>query len=112
MRRNRVGKVLTVIAFATLFAIVFGYVVMQLWNWLMPGLFGLHMIGFWQAVGLLVLSKILFGGFHGRHGGHGNWRHRMGERWGHMTPEEREKFRDTVRTRWGSFDPPAEAPKA
>ena len=101
MRRNRVGKVLTVIAFATLFATVFGYVVMQLWNWLMPGLFGLHMIGFWQAVGLLVLSKILFGGFHGRHGGHGNWRHRMGERWGHMTPEEREQFRQRMRERCG-----------
>jgi Ca2+/H+ antiporter, TMEM165/GDT1 family len=111
MKRNRVGKVLTVVAFATLFATAFGYIVMRLWNWLMPGLFGLHVIGFWQAVGLLVLSKILFGGFHGRHGGHMQWRHRMRERWGHMTPEEREKFRDTVRSRWGSYDPPATAPK-
>lgn len=38
-----------------------GYVVMWLWNWLMPTIFGLTTIGYWQAIGLLALSKILFG---------------------------------------------------
>lgn len=72
---------------------VFGFVVMGLWNWLMPDLLGLRPITFWQALGLVILSKILFGGF----GGHGHrrshWRGRMRERWERMTPEEREKFR-------------------
>ena len=35
----------------------------HLWNWLMPAMFGLQTVTFWQALGLLVLSKILFGGF-------------------------------------------------
>jgi hypothetical protein len=69
---------------------VFGCVVMSLWNWLAPAVFGLHSITFWQALGVLILSKILFGGFHGRHGGH--WKRRMNERWQQMTPEEREQF--------------------
>lgn len=73
---------------------LFSWFVMWLWNWLVPGIFGWHRITFWQAVGLLVLSKILFGGFRGgRHGHGGKWPKRMRERWERMTPEEREKFR-------------------
>jgi hypothetical protein len=85
---------------------------MHLWNWLMPALFGWHLITFWQAVGILVLSKILFGGFHGRHGRRMHWRHRMSERWGTMTVEERERFRSTIRGCWGAHEPPTAAPKA
>ena len=112
MKRNWVAKVLKVALFALLFFTVFGYVVMRLWNWLMPALFGWHLISFWQAIAVLVLSKILFGGFHGRHGGHMSWRHRMKEWEQRMTPEEREKFRQLMRERCGSFDPPTAAPKA
>jgi len=114
MRRNRVAKVITIALVAVpLFFAVFGYVVMRLWNWLMPALFGWHGITFWQAIGILVLSKILFGGFHGRHGGRGHWRHRMSERWEKMTPEEREKLRQSMRGRFcGPFEVPAESPKA
>ena len=54
---------------------VFSLVVMGLWNWLMPTLFGLPAISFWQALGLLVLSKILFGRSRGF--GRRYWRHRM-----------------------------------
>ena len=79
---------------------VLGVVVQQLWNWLIPGIVGLRVITFWQAVGLLVLTKILFGGFHGRRGGL-QWRHRMAERWEKMTPEEREKFAQGMRGRCG-----------
>ncbi len=70
---------------------IFGFVVMNLWNWVVPALFGLRTITFWQALGVLILSRILFGGFHGRPGG-GHWRRRMNERWQQMTPEERERF--------------------
>lgn len=44
------------------FLLAFGYAFMLLWNWLMPEIFGLTVIGYWQAVGILALSKILFGG--------------------------------------------------
>jgi hypothetical protein len=98
--------------FAALFVTVFSFVVMRLWNWLMPAVFGWHLINFWQAVGLLVLSKILFGGFHGRRGRHMYWRHRMSERWEKMTPEERDKFRQGMRGRCGTYGAPAAAPKA
>ena len=71
---------------------VFGFVVMSLWNWIGPAVFGLRSITFWQALGVLILSKILFGGFRGRPGYGGHWRRRMSARWQQMTPEEREQF--------------------
>lgn len=115
MIRNGAARVVKFAVFAllfvTLFVPLFGYVVMRLWNWLMPALFGWHLITFWQALGVLVLSRILFGGFRGSHGGHMNWRRRMRERWEHMTPEEREKFRQSMGGRCGSFGSPTEAPK-
>ena len=86
-------RILRIVLFAALAVPLFGFLVMWLWNWLMPALFGLHAISYWQALGLLVLSKILFGGFHGRHGFKGDWRGRLIRRWEDMTPEEREKFR-------------------
>jgi hypothetical protein len=71
-----------------------GWVVMALWNWLMPTLFaGAFEISYLQAMGLLVLSRILFGGFRG-HGCHGRWHHKRLEQ---MTPEEREKFQAGMR---------------
>lgn len=111
MRRNRILRMLKFALFAVLFVIVFSFVVLRLWNWLMPAVFGWHVITFWQAVGLLVLSKILFGGFRGRPGRHMYWRQRMIERWEKMTPEEREKFRQGMRGRCGSWAEPT-APKA
>ncbi len=90
-----------------LFVALFGEVVMHLWNWLLPALFGWHTIGFWQALGLLVLCRILFGGF-GNHGsGHSRMQRRWAERWEKMSPEEREKFRHGMRGRCGGFQPPA-----
>ena len=112
MRRNWAVKGLKIALFAALFVTIFGFVVMLLWNWLMPALFGWHPIGFWQAIGILVLSKIVFGGFHGRHGRHMYWRHRMTERWEQMTPEEREKFRHSMRGCCEPHEPQAAAPNA
>lgn len=103
MRRHWLARGLTMALFAVLFALVLGYVVMNLWNSLTPVLFGWHVITFWQAVGLLILSRILFGGFHGRGGRRMHWRNRMRERWQNMTPEEREKMRQGFAGRCGSF---------
>jgi hypothetical protein len=89
-----------------LFIALGGYVVMYLWNWLLPALFGWRMITFWQALGVLILCRILFGGFGGHRHGRGR---RMADRWRHMTPEERERFRQGMRARCGSEGPtPAE----
>ncbi len=93
----RVWKIWKIAAIVVVAAFVFGFVIMQLWNWLMPVIFGLHRITFWQGLGLLVLGKVLFGGFH-RHGGGGRgWKRHMDERWAQMSPEEREKFRAGIR---------------
>lgn len=87
------------ICFVTIAALL-SYAVMLLWNWLMPDIFGLTEITYWQAVGLLVLCKILFGGLgngghHGHHGHHGMChgdKNKIRERWEKATPEEREKM--------------------
>ena len=68
----RVLKVVKVVVLVLVAAAVMSLVVMHLWNWLMPAIFGLRTITFLQAVGLLLLSKILLGGFH-KHGGRGAW---------------------------------------
>jgi hypothetical protein len=90
-----------------IFIAIGGEVVLHLWNWLLPALFGWQEITFWQAIGLLALCRILFGG--GGFGGRGfygsNFRRRMAGRWERMTPEEREKFRQGMRSRCG-FEAP------
>ncbi|MDQ3743979.1 MAG: hypothetical protein M3444_06340 [Acidobacteriota bacterium] len=90
-----------------LFVIVGGEVVKLLWNWLLPPLFSVRQVNFWQALGLLLLCRILFGGF-GLHGGSPRSRARrlMRKDWARLTPEERERFRQRMRERWGG-DPPA-----
>lgn len=94
-----------------LFIAVGGLVVQALWNWLLPALFGWREVTFWQALGLLALCRILFGGFGGRGCGRSRMGHRMGERWERMTPEERERFRHGLRGHLG-FRPPADESQA
>jgi hypothetical protein len=84
-----------------LFVSIGGEIVRQLWNWLLPSIFGWREITFWQALGMLALCRILFGGL-GLHGSaRSNVRRRMEERCERMTPEERERFRQSLRGRWG-----------
>ncbi len=100
MRRYWVFRGLRLIAFAALAVVLSGYVVMTLWNAVLPAATGLHAISFVQALALLVLSRILFGGLRGwgRRGGH--WRGRMRARWQQLSPEERERFRDIMGSRY------------
>jgi Ca2+/H+ antiporter, TMEM165/GDT1 family len=111
-----VTKAVMFVIFAALAILLFGVAVYLLWNWLMPTIFHLPAIQYWQAVGLLFLSWILFGGrrgFGGRPWGHpGRWRHRMRERWERMTPEEREKFRQGMHGCWARVAPPETKPGA
>ncbi len=84
------------IALAIIMCVVFGFAAMLLWNALVPDLFHGPFVTFWQAVGLIVLSHILFHGCGGRHGSwaHRHWRHRFEAKLASMTPEEREKFKE------------------
>ena len=100
------------------FAWIGGQVVMLLWNWLAPALFGFRTITFWQALGLLALCRILFGGFGLSGGGNRNSRRRMegrirervsermAERWEQMTPEEQERFGQGMRSHGGGLEAP------
>jgi hypothetical protein len=78
--------------FALVAAVALGWLVMALWNWILPSLFtDAKPIDYWRALGLLVLCRLLFGGFHG----HGGWhRHHHMQRWHQMTDEERKKFKE------------------
>lgn len=94
----------------TLFVAIGGEVVMRLWNWLLPSLFGWRLITFWQALGILALCRILVGGF-GHGSGHQRGRRmRMKDRCRHMTPEERERVRQGIREGW-AVGPPANESK-
>ena len=83
------------------FIAIGGEIVLHLWNWLLPPLFGWRQITFWQALGLLALCRILFGRLGGHGSGRSNFRRRMDERCDHMSPEEREQFRQRMRERFG-----------
>jgi hypothetical protein len=109
MKRHRFAKFVGLFFLVMpIFILVTGGVVFYLWNWLAPSLFGLHAITFWQAFGLLVLCRMLFGGF-GMGGGHrrrSEWGHRMRERFEKMTPEQRDAF---FRSTFGVDDAPRPA---
>lgn len=76
------------------------WVVMVLWNSLLPDLLhGISPIGYWQALGVLVLSRILFGGLRG--GIHSHWRERRAH-WESMTPEERQQLKGRFHSRWNN----------
>jgi hypothetical protein len=122
---TRLTKLILIAPLAILGMVIFAWIggelVMHLWNWLAPALFGLRLITFWQALGLLALCRILFGGFGLGGGGHRNSRRRMegrirerisermGERWEQMTPEEREKFRQGMRSCGGGQTTPLDS---
>jgi hypothetical protein len=113
-RLRRILKVVLLVPVGLAVVAVFGFIVMTLWNWLAPAIFGAHTVTFWQALGLLVLARILVGGLSGGHGDHKHGRRRMLESWEKMTPEEREKFRQGLRERRGgcAADTGAVAPDA
>ncbi len=109
MRRRLIWIAPLAILGMAVFITLGGVVVRALWNWLLPPLFHWPLIGFWQALALLVLCRILFGGLGWRGGPGYRMRRRMEERCAGMTPEERDQFRQRMRERWG-FGPPAGGP--
>lgn len=111
MKRKWYFLVPLIVAGMAVFIAAGGMAVQLLWNWLLPTLFGWRPLTFWQALGLLALCRILFGGFGLAGGGHrSGLRRRMAERWDQMTPEERERCRQGLSGRWGRAAEPASKP--
>ncbi|PSL50173.1 hypothetical protein CLV51_1011517 [Chitinophaga niastensis] len=119
--RNEFGKrrgfhIAKFLVMGVVFIIVVGFATMLLWNYLIPELFHGPVITYWQALGLLLLGKLLFGwhnhqrswGGGGRWGGGGDWKARIKEKMAHMTPEQQEKMKQHLRNRcrpgyaWGA----------
>ena len=92
-----------------LFIALGGAIVQLLWNSLLPALFGWHEITFWQALGILALCRVLFGGLGGRGFYRSGFRRRWAERWEAMTPEERERFQQGMRGRCGFGPSPSQS---
>ena len=98
--------VLKFAALGTLMVGLFTWATQLLWNWLVPVLFSGPVITFWQAAGLLILSKILFWGGKGGHHQGGQWRsHYWRKKWSGMTPDERERFRAKMKDKWCYKEP-------
>jgi hypothetical protein len=105
MRRFRTAKIIGIGAIGIVAIILFSGIVMLLWNALLPGLFHLPVITLWQALGLLVLCKILFGGFRPGPGPRRQMKDNMRQKWMNMTPEERDKFKQNWSSRcWRAFE--------
>ena len=97
-----VAKAVAIAVAVVLALAVFSWAVMLLWNYVVPPVFRGPVIGYWQALGLLVLCRILFGGLRGWRGSHGHWRrHMWRERWESLTPEERARLRERFMERCG-----------
>ena len=77
-----IGMAFIGVVFAVLFAFVFGLVVKLLWNWLMPAIFGLPLISYWQAFGIVILAKLLFGAFGPHHrNSHNHFSRKIRDKW-------------------------------
>ena len=96
-------KILGYAVFAIGLIFLVGFVVMLLWNAILPDILNAKPLNIWQAIGLLILSKILFGGM--RWGGRGKGgygpskRKQWKEKWMNMTPEEREAMKEKWKNR-------------
>jgi hypothetical protein len=105
-RKRRIARlVLFVLPMFLVVLALMVWAVSALWNWLMPAIFGVRMITYWQSLGLMALSWILFRGFRGPAMGRGPWRYEMRRRWERMTPEEREELLTGLRSRCGDSPP-------
>jgi hypothetical protein len=115
MKKFWIKKGIMILIFGTAAVLLFGWIVMSLWNGILPLVItGVKTISFLQALGILLLSKILFGGFHGgrsRWRGSPAWKEKMKNRWEKMTPEQKEKFKAECR-RWGSRWEKSDEPKS
>jgi len=103
--RRKGGQIAKFIVLGVVFIAAVGFATMYLWNLLIPELFHGPIISFWQALGLLLLGKLLFG-WHSHHNAWNDkwsrgreWKARLKEKMAHMTPEEQDRMREALRNR-------------
>ena len=101
IRKSGPPKLVKFIFFGAIAALGMGAIVMLLWNAILPALLGVKIISYWQAVGLLVLCKILFGGFRpgGPPGGRFGPPRHIREKFMNMTDEEKERLKQQWKNR-------------
>jgi hypothetical protein len=99
---NKGLRIVMWIGFCILFVLAFGWLTMSLWNWLVPALFNGPTLSFYQALGLLLLCKILFGGWGRQWGGShkGHWKHRYYQKMSSMSAKDRERFKAKIWEKW------------
>jgi hypothetical protein len=116
MKRGfKARKIALVIVIAIAAVFLFSFIVMMLWNAILPKVTNAGELNIWQAMGLLLLAKILFSGFHRHHHDRPPWARHLRKKWRHMTPEEKEQFKAALkeRCRWKfgqDMDNPKSAP--
>jgi hypothetical protein len=100
------------VGFAVVGYLILGFVTLVLWNWLVPTLFKGPVITYWQSLGLLALSKILFWGFHKKynpnHAPNVYWKQRFREKLATMDPSEREAFKQKMKEKWCRWEQQAQ----
>ena len=101
---KRGGKFFAWVLLGLLVVAAVVFVTQHLWNWLVPVLFNGPSISFWQAAGLLLLSKILFSGLggkcHDKRASGMSWKYKMYDKFAAMSPEEREAFKKKMQEKW------------
>ena len=106
---NRSWYILKCVVLGVLFFFVIGLAVQLLWNWLVPSIFHGPTIDYWQALGIFVLSKILFWGLGGKHhhyqhGESSHWKNKFAGKFSNMSSEEREALKQKMKDKWCSWD--------
>ena len=101
MKKHKIIIIAKILIGAPLLIFALGFITMHLWNWLVPTLFNGPTINLWQTFGIVLLSKILFGGFKGKGGcccGGGNprqaWKEHMKAKWDNLSTEERSSLKN------------------
>ena len=112
MNRSRFPRFILFLLFIFAVLVPLGFIIMALWNNILAAVIHISVINFWQALGIFLLSRILFGGFPGKPGWarHGYRRHEMEEmrnKWFNLSPEEKKQFRQNWKTRCGGGQAPA-----
>ena len=106
---NRGVKFLVCVALVVIVVVLVGYITMSLWNWLVPVLFNGPHVTFSQALGLLILSKLLFWGFGGKRncadgGPDMQWKKKFSNKFSSMSVEERELLKQKMKDKWCSWE--------
>ena len=114
MYRSKFPRFILFLLFIFAVLVPLGFIITALWNNILAVIVPVGLINFWQALGLFLLSRILFGGFPGKPGWAGHRRRRqemqeMRNKWFNLSPEEKKNFKQEWKGRFAGCQPPAAA---